>query len=527
LVPGTLNLARPLDGSLAESPPERVFLGFRQEPEDHYVYLAMARWVSEHGGPATPDLFVTDPQDGRFLLLYVAAVGWVAGGLGLDPKLAWYGVGYLASFGFLLVAWAFLRRVIADDRVRRLAFFLVALSGGVEWVVDLLAGVGPFRYLAQDPALEQSYNWTSFASSGFGMWVTGYACALLAAMWADDFARERRIGRAVAAAALVALGGLVHPYAGLAGAGLLGVLALSPLAGGWITLRAPERGAARRYAPLCLVALGAALVLGLYHLWARADPVYGEVAGFLEGWQVRYGVGFWPIGYGLVLVLALPGLARVLDRETMSPAPRRLLVSLLATTTLLSLLPPLAGVKFQFMVHLPLSAVAAYGLGALLDGLRARLSHPAALAVTVALWLVLTLGSLASILRPFQKTPDDPLLFASQAEFDLLATLDAQPEGAVLTSRFGGRLVPWLARKPVYIGHWALSTRMEERMGQVAGFWSPRVPTAAKRAFLEQNQIAYVLQDPWVPGRAPVLDPGLGLRLLFENAHGRLFAVVR
>ena len=122
LLPGLLNLIPHLQG-YSDVPEGEVYLGFRHQTPDLAQYMALAT-----GEVALENPFVTDRQDGRFVLGWLTVVGTVHNVTGLDRVAAYHTVGVLSAWAFFLVVWLAAGRWLSNPRVRRFAFLLACFS---------------------------------------------------------------------------------------------------------------------------------------------------------------------------------------------------------------------------------------------------------------------------------------------------------------------------------------------------------------------------------------------------------------
>src|SRR5687768_18323267 len=77
LVP-LLSMIPTWNGYVAERPPEKIFMGFRFMADDHFQYAGFISRSAEEGKLFTENPFTTEPQKGRFVLLYMWMVGQIA-----------------------------------------------------------------------------------------------------------------------------------------------------------------------------------------------------------------------------------------------------------------------------------------------------------------------------------------------------------------------------------------------------------------------------------------------------------------
>jgi len=518
-LPGLLNLIPILDGYLQQDPPARLFVGFRYAAVDHAQYMAMAQVATEGLSPALANPFVTDEQDGRFVMIYLWAVGQIARTTGLDLVAAWHGVGLLAAWAFFLVVWRLCSLLFASPGSRRLAFLMVCFSTGLDWLVvgapePILAAVGVDRDL-----LNHYYNWSSFGAAHLPMWLAAYALVVGAIIL---LYRRPSLPRLIAAPLLLLLAFWIHPYTALVGAPTLGLAALLPWASRLWRRQLPEGFGAASSARLAGAALAAVALIGTFALWARQDPVYAATSAKFFSWREYYSLLWYPVFFGIPLVLAAYGLVHLL-RATRPSAQQWLLVAWLLTSLLLSNFPLFAGTKFLFTLHLPLALLAALGVERLDQTSERWRRLRARRGAVVGFWLLVGAGALLAPLRGIPQTAQAQV-FVSQPQLDLLAALRQLPAGNVAAPPSVAIMVPWKAAKRVYYGHWYLSFGRKARLAALKRLYDPATPLAEKRDFVDAERIRYILEDPWTRGRLGETARALGFREVFANDFGRVFA---
>ncbi|MFQ5845107.1 MAG: hypothetical protein ACE5JG_08985, partial [Planctomycetota bacterium] len=63
-----LSLVPSWEGYLAQSPPDRIFMGFRYMAADHYQYASFIRQAREDGRFLMENLFTSEPQRGVYIM---------------------------------------------------------------------------------------------------------------------------------------------------------------------------------------------------------------------------------------------------------------------------------------------------------------------------------------------------------------------------------------------------------------------------------------------------------------------------
>ena len=498
-------------GYRVQRAPEKIFMGFRYMSDDHYSYASFASQSAEEGKLFTQNRFTTEPQQGRYLLLYMWLVGKISQLTGLGIAGSWELARLLAGVAFMLAAWAFTATLFEDTRKRLLAYILVGFSGGIGWLIypfiAQMIKASPDGYL-KDP-LNFQWNWSTFGSMLTPLWVAPAAILLVCAYL---IAGNRRTLRKVLGIVLPPLIWFMHPYTGIAAYLTFGLFLLMPVFDSvWRLERIPWAGVQERMATVWPVLLSVVFVLA-YILWARQDHVYAVSAQRVFVWTPTYSIFLYPFAYGLLLPLALYGIrwSGALPRYA-----RDILLAWLFAATILSVNPFLAGVKFQYLVHLPLALFAAHGL---LE-LRSRSPFVGNMLEGVGALLIATLLFLNSglvIVKDFPSTASDNSIFLSASQISAMRFLKEQPSGNVLSSVVSGNRIAWLAAKNVYLGHWFLTIDRDRKLAEVQAFFGPQLSVEQKRAFLTAHQIRYVYYGPIERSVGPI-DPALGLKTLYDQ----------
>jgi hypothetical protein len=478
----------------AERPPDRVFLGFRFMAGDHYQYASFIRQAADEGRFAMENRFTTEPQKGRFVLLFLWITGMVGRVTGLGPPGAWEVMRIVSGAGLLLGIWALAGLCFSEPRGRLLAYLMVAFSGGVGWVLtpfqDLFPPI-PGLPGMKDPFNFQ-WNWSTFASTLIPLWVA--PSALFVGCLLVLLGGDRRPPWLRWAAGLLGLPAvwLMHPYTGFAAYAALVLFAAAPALGALARAEAIPWAGVRRSAAAALPFLASLVVVAAYVLWAREDPVFARTSRHGLLWSPAYSMALYPLSYGLLLPLALYGMRW---SGGIPEGPRHVLGSWLGAAAGFAANPFFAGVKFQYLVHAPLALYAAHGV---LE-LRRRSGRARALSrgiPGVLLGALLFVNAPLTLFKDLPATATDREIFLSEAEIDAMRFLETQPPGAVLCTERSGNRIPYLARKVVFLGHWFLTLDNAGKASAVSAFFDASVPAEAKARFLRDQRIRYVYYGP-------------------------------
>lgn len=489
----------PLLSTLAAPPPPgTAFLGLSYLPADFLQYAALARQVPQEGTLFFYDPYTTEPQSGRFLLLFhwlVGATAWLTNAAPLTV-FEWSRVPLL--FAFFAVLWGFLRELLPERRERLAACTLVAFASGLEvWAVWLATPHLPESWalrLREDTS--PYYGWSVFASGFNPLWIAAVTLALL--VLRPLLFRAERPRRALAGAgALFAVLFYVHPYTA---AGVLAIAAAAPA----LELALERRLDVRRHAANAL-ALGLALVpVGVLSLWQLQDPVYRATSGGVFGsWGKS--VLWYPLTLGGVGVLALAGARRW---QTERRFARSALFGWVAAAAFLHSGPFLNGYKFVFLLPLPLCILAA-------PAARSLFARGPWLAAGAA--LVLFSGALLQTAEAVRSTREVGRVPADMLR--LAESLAHEPAAHALTSPGIGSVLPAFTPHRVFVGHFFLTPHFSERAAAFRRFVHREDAAPELRRTVREQGIRYVV----VPSEHA---EAMARRLEGEVAERRRFGIL-
>jgi len=439
-----------------------VLLPIGYNTRDFLTYAALAREaIAGHLFVANP--FTTTPQDGRFLLLFHDAIGWVAGATGMSvfTVLELAGVPLLAAL--LVVLWRLTREILDDPRDREMACWLVFLAGGFDGALLSLLPVPPEVSFDLSPLM----GWSIFAAAYNPVWVASLVITLatLPPLLRAEGVRNRRDLLCVTAG----IAGLAwtHSYSAFIP---IGIAVGRPVIGALFGL--PVGRTATAIVPgLLLVALMSA--------WQGADPVYRATSVRIFGPEAL-AVFWYPITLGLLAVLAVLGWRRWIAEQ----APCRLGM---ATWTLLVIFlhtsPILSGYHFAYHLYVPICLAAASPFAHALEKTRTRPALRAALLLLLFHSpLVLTGRALWDLEK--QRVPT--------ATMDVVATAGALTPGNVLADASIGNILPAFSAHHVYVGHWFMTPGYYDRANEAARAVRGQLAASELRSLVERERIRYV-----------------------------------
>jgi hypothetical protein len=364
-------------------------------------------------------------------------------------------------------------------------FTLAMLGSGLGWLA------GPLGHMTSDLWVPEAFPvYALLANAHFplaiGLLVVILICGQrIVSRERQDAGAGRRVwmwalGMALAAVVL----GVIQPFGLVTVFGGLGVM---------LVARSVRRRSIPWRATAWVACAGAvAVIYPVYMQWAlQADPV-------LAVWSAQNvtpspPLWDWALSYGLVALLAVPGIAYAVRRGS---AGDWLLLGWPAVTLVGMYLP------------LPLQRRLGLGLGVpmgLLAGIgwwrAVRLRVPVrsrrlvqGLAVVfctitpIFLVLIALVGALAG----------EPWFYLSDGEWAALEWLRAEvdPDAVVLCAPQMGLFVPaWAGQRVVY-GHPFETVDAERRTEQVEAYWAGEMSAAEQESFLRENGVGYLLVGP-------------------------------
>jgi hypothetical protein len=504
-------------GFLFEDLPNRIFMGFRYMPRDHYTYAAFMRQAQDGGGLLMRNPFTSEPQLGVFVLPMFWAVGTLARLIGGSIVLWWEVFRLIGGALYVLAFWWFSGLYFRTPQHRTLATALFCLGGGLDWIILALRAAG---IPGLDKLLYPSqfhWNWSTLGSMQMPNWIWAAMLLTVAARAACRSSRWRDL----ALLGLMPLLWLVHPYSAMVGYLAFALLPMTPLVSAAAGLAPMPWARFRSNLRIALPALLSFLFLVPYLLWARSDLVFRLSSERGATWTETFSPWWYVQAYGLVLPLSWFGL-RALIKESSLHAD--LLLSWLAAAIILSINPLYAGVKFQFLVFPPLALLATRGLLELHAGLPLARKLASSRAAVMSFAGMLCLNSLFIPIKDFSATPDDTNIFMTSEELTTMRWLGRQPDGIVLSTKRAGNRIPWLAGKVVFVGHWFLTLDHDAKLMKAKMFFSSQVPLPTRLAILQESRARYVYVSP---DEAPEgFDPsGLPLTKIYEAGQHAIYEV--
>lgn len=494
---------------MAIAPSGSRFSGFMWNPDDHCVYLA---WMQQAraGDFFFRNLFTSEEQRGVYTNLFFWLLGNVCRVTGLSAPAVLHGARFLFGVTTLLLAYRLMAFTTPAVPLRRWAFTFVAVSAGVGWLPFFWErGVGGPVDVWQPEAITFASLYTNGLFCVSLTLMLGIVCLLL---------RAEESGRARDALVAGALGFLlanIHGY---------DVITLTAV---WIAYLGASVFVARRL-PAC--ALKMACLAGLVALPSVAyqgytylvEPVFRERVAVPT---TSPSLWRYLLGYGLLLPLALVGAFGAgrcvkgsglpvhaeasIDSSDFSPSVQRqtlaakAVLRLLLVWAVVGFAVPYLPVSFQrkmvMGLHVPLALLATWGAWILAGRLRSH-GERMVTAAMGGLLLVTALTSPRWIARDLSRavlnqasTGIHPVFWPDR-ELEAMRWLrhGIDRRAVLLSSTVTGCMIPAVAGRAVYAGHWGETPRFTERFREVWSFFRLDWPSREREAFLRRRGITHL-----------------------------------
>jgi len=448
--------------------------------------------------------FTSEPHDGAFVYTFYLALGHLAGWLGLAVPVVYHLARVAAGLFLLLVAYRFIARFLDRVPTRHVAFLLLGVSAGFGWLL------APLGSLTADLWVAEGFTFLSLLVNPHFPLAIGLMLLLFMAildLHADDGRSQWRLAGLAAGSLALAL---VHTLAVPIVLAVLGVYLVVLV---WRDKKIPWRevvgtgvaGAAA--APMLIYVLVTFSSHPIFAAWADQN-----LTPSLPPWN-------YALGYGLVLLLALGGIAIALRRRERSDL---FLLAWVGAVVVLLYLPFALQRRFITGLHVPLTILATLGLEQIiwprLQDRRRTLITGLLIGFTALTNLFVPLVAVVGVAQ------GRPPLVMSSDEVAACAWLreNSAWTDTVLAPPGSGHFVPaWAGNRVVY-GHPFETIDAQMKEAEVAHFFSPEATADERSALLERYGVRYVLvlQPDAIPG-----VESLGLPAVWKGEHAILYHV--
>jgi hypothetical protein len=469
----------------------QVFLGFIRS-DDFHRYGSFMEQARVDGRFLFLDLSSTGPQSPRLLAIYFWLLGVIARLLGCASVTVWHFSGPASSLLLALALLALARRLLLQPRALNAALTLVFLGAGWEWAAGMLGW--------RDPRPRNSWmdGFSIFSLQHNPLKIAALAASLALLALVLRLA-ERRRPRDPALLLLpfwIALLWALHPNTAIVAYGAMtGGLGLH-------LLRRRDRATLGTTLRIGLVALPGFLAAGGYILWMRREPVIAHIITCYQIPGLHEPLRNFPVRYGFLLLLAIPGAVLAWRRNQLG---WNLVLACLATGVICSQNRYLTGILFQQTIAIPLALLSTLALVRLLRRPRALI---AACVLLTATFLVQDALMLRTATRQTVADVWPTSLYLHRDAWQLIQRLAERPPGGVLANRDLGNKIAYLARKPVFLGHWGTTPNRRRKEALFKRFLQ-RPNEAFRQRLFERYHLRYFLYGPDERRVMPVLPEPL------------------
>lgn len=457
----------------ASQTPERRFSGFVLGVADGNSYLAKMGQGARGAWLFTLP-YSSEPQSGAPLFGFYLLLGRLAGPDHAARVLAFHLARVVFGFGLLLVSYRFLAEFLPDVRQRRLGLALVALGGGLGWLLVLFGLGRSFESLPVDFYSPEAFTFLILyalphLALARSLWLLG-----LLAYWR---------GRGLWAGLALLAASFVQPLTVL----IVWIVIGLDLA---LVLLPPKLRLLPHASPSWPRALPILLLSSPFFLYTAflftTDPL-------LKQWNTQNVLPsphpvHYLFGYGVLTVLAVPGW-RVLAGHRSALA--RFVLGWAIAIPFLLYLPLTTQRRLIEGFQLPLVALAVLGATEALRRFRWWVVA-LALGLTLPTTAVLLAGGAGAAL-----TRAEPIFHPADqlAAFDWLAH-NARPGEAALSAFETGNVLPAYTPLVAYIGHGPETVFLTQKAPRVAAFYRSSTGDAERRQLLADGRIAFVIFGP-------------------------------
>lgn len=487
------------------------FSGFTFNVADNCVYLAWMRQAAD-GDVFQRNLFTTESQHGWQVNVFFFGLGTLSRVTGLPLALAYHLARLAMGFVLLRTVWWLLNLLLVPERARRAAFLLVCVAAGLGWLPGLWT-----RSIDGPVDIWQPESVTFLALYLFPLFALALTLMVGMIGWLWIAERDRSIRPAVYAGFCGLLLGNVHTY---------DVVTVAAIWGSYLVVRAVlERRIDRHGWARALVAAALTSVSTVYTAYViSTEPVF---------WQrmtvptASPSLGWYLLGYGLVLALAVPGAFVGSSHEVFrqrTPGPRVLQDSrvLLVVWAVVNLAIAYLPVPFQRKLvmgeHIALAMLAGAGVWWLTElagavrivDVGARRLGYRALLVVAALVPLTNVRSLARDIDDLtvNRGPVRRFLYAGEVAALRWIRQHGEPGTSIqplpwVVSGADGRaaffdysiacFAPALTGHPVNAGHWGETPDFMTRMMRWAQLTEPSTTSTQGAALLRESGVRYVV----------------------------------
>ncbi|MFA0752129.1 MAG: hypothetical protein SLRJCFUN_002532 [Candidatus Fervidibacter sp.] len=464
------------------TPPKHRYFWVASDVSDYNAHLRWARQAWE-GKTRFANLFTTEPHQPRTFNLHDWFVGKLAKWLGISLHLSLRFVQSVGVIVFVLAAW-WLSTPLLTEAQQRTYLLMLCFLGGFLWL-----------------AMPEANTFIALATGPWFVWGKALAALMMGSMVRMETRGDgQRTKREIATAAFgIAAGtvlGNIHPYA-LAPIGYaLALYFVGKLVGVALSRDLLPRRSIGAFWGTAFMALPAFVSAGWQALAILGDPIYRSEFQF-----PLQTPPFWlfALNYGIILALAVWAAAHWL-RVSDAHRWHLLIAWLLGAFLAVYLTPTEQPRKLIEGAHLPMCLLAAWAWHELL------LPHTVVIRRHPVLVLLL-LGGIAPLtfwvsqVRNFPQNDAIALhyggvpFYLRESHLQLISWLahHTRTDEAVLCHYALGNYLPVLIGRRVFLGHWAGTYQVRQKLRDAVLIWRGEMPPEKARRLFRQHRLRYAL----------------------------------
>ncbi len=468
----------------------KVFMGLLSNPIDGATYFSKIQ-LGQEGQWRTIFRHTPDATQGAYITLLYNGLGQLSRYMGVSPQIAYHAGRVLASLLMFLAIYQFASVIWRRERTRRVFFIITVLGSGFGWLLLLLGLQSADAIQTPDLVIPEAFALYSAATNvqfPVAFALLALSAGVIVVVFRPGFRSDPTIHNGGLTLILSATGlGLVAPHGLVPFTGAVGLLMVID----WVRQRKVILYQFRWFMLLVLPALP---IGGYYIAEIRYNP---EVAAWMQQ-NVNLAPMPWHFlaGFGLPLLLALPGIWRAIRR--FEPDGDQFMLLWLVLMLVMVYFPTSAQRRFAIGMMLP---VAYFTTRALMDFWlddRAETYRNRFLAGVYGISAIgngflLVLWFVASV------STADPRFYLDadyDAAFQWLNT-EVEHGTVVMASESVSLWLPGEAGMRVVYGHPFETLNADARKAEVAAWYGAAdVDAAVCERVVRQHGVAYVLVGP-------------------------------
>ncbi len=329
------------------SQPENVFMGLVANPLDGATYLSKIR-LGQEGYWRTIFRHTPNATEGAYVTLLYNGLGQLSRYMGVSPEIAYHAGRIVASLLMFMAIYHLASVVWRRERARRTFFIIAVLGSGFGWLLLLLGLQGVDSIQTPDLVIPEAFPFYSAATNvqfPVAFSLLALSASVIIMVFRPGFRDDPTIQNGGLTLILSAAGlALVAPHGLVPFVGAVGLLMVID----WVSQR---KIILYQFRWFMLMVLPALPIAGYYVAQIRYNP---EVATWMAQ-NINLSPMPWYLfaGFGLPLLLALPGIYRAIRR--FEPDGDQFMLLWLAFILIMIFFPTSAQRRFSVGMMIPIA----------------------------------------------------------------------------------------------------------------------------------------------------------------------------